>query len=224
MLSVSQKTTIVLADDHQLVRESIASLLSDVPNFAVVSQCQNGRQLVEIVDRVHPNVAVIDISMAELNGIDAARQIRKRSPGTRIIALSVHTDEAYINEMIDAGISGYVVKCGAAKDLVEAIRCGSRGRVYFSPELSETAEKIRTQNGRTKAMAPKPDDPQLTPREREVLQLIGEGWSGVEIANKLNIGETTVKTYRNKLMDKLNVRDIAGLTRQSIKLKLVHVE
>src|SRR5215203_1654050 len=87
MLSVSHKTTIVLADDHQLVRESIASLLSDVPNFSVVSQCQNGRQLVEIVDRVHPNVAVVDISMAELNGIDAARQIRKRSPGTRIIAL-----------------------------------------------------------------------------------------------------------------------------------------
>jgi DNA-binding NarL/FixJ family response regulator len=162
--------------------------------------------------------------MAELNGIDATRQIRKRSPRTRIIALSVHTDEAYINEMLEAGVSGYVVKCGAAQDLVEAIQFGSRGRVYFSPELLETAERIRTRTGRAQWVSSPKAEPQLTPREREVLQLIGEGSSSVEIANKLNIGETTVKTYRNKLMDKLNVRDIAGLTRHSIRLKLVHVE
>jgi DNA-binding NarL/FixJ family response regulator len=222
MSLVSQKTTIILADDHQLVRESIASLLSDIPNFNVVSQCTNGRELVDLVDRYHPNVAVVDISMSELNGIDAARQIRKRSPSTRIIALTAHTDEAYVSEMLDAGISGYVVKCGAARDLIEAIRLGSRGRVYFSPELTDGAAALPRSN-RVRMPVRKPE-PHLTAREREVLQLIGEGHSSSEIANKLNIGETTVKTYRNKLMDKLGVRDIAGLTRQSIRLKLVHLD
>lgn len=214
-------TTIVLADDHQLVRESIASLLSDVPNFNVVSQCRNGRQLVKMVERLHPNVAVIDISMSELNGVDAARQIRKISPKTRIIALSVHCEETYIRDMLEAGISGYVVKFSAAQELIKAIRLGSRGRVYFSQEINETAERI--QNDGIKKSNPAPET-SLTQREREVLQLVGEGFSSVEIAGKLNAAECTVKTHRNNLMDKLNVRDIAGLTRQAIRLKLVFVE
>ncbi len=216
-------TTIVIADDHELVRESIASLLREVPSFNIVSQCTNGRQLVKLVDRFRPNVAVVDISMPELNGIDAARQIRKISPSTRIIALSVYTDEAYIRDMINAGISGYVVKCGAAKDLIEAINTGSRGKIYFSREIADTAERIQNKNGKYKKGSSLIKRPP-TPREREVLQLIGEGYSSLEIASKLYISETTVKSHRNNLMDKLNVRDVAGLTRQAIRLKLVHVE
>src|SRR5215203_2238473 len=113
-------TTIVLADDHELVRESVASLLQEVPGFKIVSQCRDGRQLVAAVDRLQPDVAVVDISMSELNGIDAAQQIRRVSPKTRVIALSIHTEEEYIRDMLGAGASGYVVKSGAAKDLVEA--------------------------------------------------------------------------------------------------------
>lgn len=216
-------TTIVIADDHELVRESIASLLREVPSFNIVSQCRNGRQLVKFVDRFRPNVAVVDISMPELNGIDAARQILKLSPSTRIIALTIYTDEAYVRDMINAGISGYVVKCGAAKDLIEAIRTGSRGKIYFSEEIADTAERIQNNNGKYKKGSSLVKRP-LTPREREVLQLIGEGYSSLEIASKLYISETTVKSHRNNLMDKLNVRDVAGLTRQAIRLKLVHVE
>ncbi|HEY8562489.1 MAG TPA: response regulator transcription factor [Pyrinomonadaceae bacterium] len=216
-------TTIVLADDHELVRESIASMLRQVPSFKIVSQCKNGRQLIKAVERLHPNVVVVDISMSELNGIDAARQIRKISPQTRIIALSIHTEEAFIRDMLESGVSGYVVKSGAAKDLVEAIQFGSRGKVYLSPEIAETAAKIQHGESRDKGHA-EPSGRSLTQREREILQLIAEGCSSAEIAEKLNISETTVKTHRNHLMDKLGVRDVAGLTRYAIRLKLIYVE
>ena len=215
--------TIVIADDHELVRESIASLLRELPNFNIIGQCSNGRQAVEMVDRFRPDVAIVDVSMPELNGIDTARQIRKTSPSTRIIALSIYTDEAYIRDMINAGVCGYVVKSGAAQDLVEAIRTGSRGKVYFSEEITDTAEGIQNNNGKHKNGSSLTQRP-LTPRQREVLQLIGEGYSSVEISSTLNISKTTVKTHRDNLMNKLNVRDVAGLTRQAIRLKLVHIE
>jgi two-component system response regulator NreC len=216
-------TTIVLADDHELVRESIASMLQEVPDFKIIGQCSNGRQLLELVKRSPPQVAIIDVSMPELNGVDAARQIREISPATRIIALSMFIDEAYIRDMISAGVSGYIAKSGATKDLVEAIRKGSRGKVYFSSEIAEAAERIRSPTGRP-GCEPLSAERQLSRREREILQLIGEGRSSKEIAGLLNISETTVKTHRNHLMEKLNVRDIAGLTRSAIRLKLVHVE
>ena len=216
-------TTIVIADDHELVRESVVSLLREVPSFNIVGQCSNGRQAVKLVDRFHPDVAIVDISMPELNGFDAARQIRKISPSTRLIALSIYTDEAYIRDMINAGVCGYVVKSGAAQDLVAAIRTGSRGKVYFSEEIADTAEGIQNNKDNRKNNSSQTERP-LTQREREVLQLIGEGCSSVEIGSKLKISVTTVKTHRNNLMDKLNVRSVAGLTRQAIRLKLVHVE
>lgn len=215
-------TTIVLADDHELVRESIASLLQEVPRFKIVSQCRNGRQLVSAVDRLQPDVAVVDISMSELNGIDAALQIRKLSPKTRVIALSIHTEEAYIRDMLGAGAAGYVVKSGAAKDLVDAIMHGSKGKVFVSREISDTADRIQnTDVSKKKGVSA---NHELTQREREILQLIGEGYSSCEIARKLKIGEATIKTHRNNMMDKIGVRDVAGLTRHAIRLKLVYIE
>ena len=217
-------TTIIIADDHELVRESVASLLREVPNFDVVSQCENGRQLLKEVEHLRPNVVVIDITMSGLNGIEAARQIRKISPATRVVTLSVHAEETYIREMLEAGISGYVVKSGAAADLVAAIRSGSRGKVYFSREISDTARKIQNKQSGFRHKNTCSPEKSLTPREREILQLIGEGCSSVEIAEKLHIEASTVKTHRNNLMDKLEVRDVAGLTRNAIRLKLVYVE
>ncbi len=216
-------TTIVLADDHELIRESVASLLREVPNFHVVSQCINGRQLIKSVARFHPNVVITDVSMPELNGIEAVKQIRKISPATRIIALSIYIDEVYIKDMVDAGVSGYVVKSGAARDLIEAIRNGSRGRIFFSSIIVDVAAKIQNSKSNNKKFS-LVTELLLTTREREVLQLIGEGFSSTEIGLKLNISVSTVKTHRNNLMDKLNVRDIAGLTRHSIRLKLVNIE
>lgn len=213
------RTTIVLADDHELVRESIASLLREVPNFEVVGQCTNGRQLLALVESVRPDVAVVDVSMPELNGIEAARQLREISPRTRVIALSAYTDEAYIRDMIDAGVVAYIIKSGAAKDLIQAIRTASRGRVYFSQEIMGGAHQAAYGRA-TGESAVRP----LSQREREILQLVAEGKSSKEIAAILGIGETTVKTHRNNIMGKLNVRDIAGLTRQAVKLKLVRID
>ena len=213
------RTTIVLADDHELVRESIASLLREVPNFEVVGQCANGRQLLALVESVHPDVAVVDVSMPELNGIEAARQLREISPRTRVIALSAYTDEAYIRDMIDAGVVAYIIKSGAAKDLIQAIRTASRGRVYFSHEIMGGAHQVAYGPATCKS-AVRP----LSQREREILQLVAEGKSSKEIAAILGIGETTVKTHRNNMMGKLNVRDVAGLTRQAVRLKLVRID
>ena len=213
------RTTIVLADDHELVRESIASLLREVPDFEVVGQSANGRQLLELVERLHPDVAVVDVSMPELNGVEAARRLRDVSR-TRVIALSAYTDEAYIRDMIDAGVVAYIVKSGAAKDLIQAIRTASRGRLHFSHEIMGIADQIGSCGRATGEYSTRP----LSQREREILQLVAEGKSSKEIAASLGIGETTVKTHRNNIMGKLNVRDIAGLTRQAIKLKLVPID
>jgi len=210
------RTTIVLADDHELIRESIASLLREVPDFEVVGQSTNGRQLLELVERLQPDVAVVDVSMPELNGVEAARRLREVSQRTRVIALSAYTDAAYIRDMIDAGVVAYIIKSGASKDLIQAIRTASRGRVYFSQEIMVVADQIRSYG--EYSMRP------LSQRETEVLQLIAEGKSSKEIAAGLGIGETTVKTHRNNIMGKLNVRDIAGLTRQAIKLKIVRID
>ena len=210
------RTTIVLADDHELIRESIASLLREVPDFEVVGQSTNGRQLLELVERLQPDVAVVDVSMPELNGVEAARRLREVSQRTRVIALSAYTDAAYIRDMIDAGVVAYIIKSGASKDLIQAIRTASRGRIYFSQEIMVVADQIRSYG--EYSMRP------LSQREREVLQLIAEGKSSKEIAAGLGIGETTVKTHRNNIMGKLNVRDIAGLTRQAIKLKIVRID
>ena len=213
------RTTIVLADDHELVRESIASLLREVPDFEVIGQCANGRQLLELVERLLPDVAVVDVSMPELNGVEAARRLQEASRGTRVIALSAYMDEAYIRDMIDAGVVAYIIKSGAAKDLIHAIRTASRGKVYLSKGITEVAHQIRSY-GRANAQYMRP----LSQREREILQLVAEGKSSKEIAASLGIGETTVKTHRNNIMGKLNVRDVAGLTRQAIKLKLVRID
>jgi DNA-binding NarL/FixJ family response regulator len=141
-------TNIVLADDHELMRESIASLLREEPDFNIIGQCSNGCELLKLVECFRPNVVVVDVSMPEINGIEAARLIHKINPFTRIIALSIYTDEAYIRDMITAGASGYVIKSEAAKDLVEAIRLCSRGKVYFSEVIADTLRIIQSNNGK----------------------------------------------------------------------------
>lgn len=209
---------IVLADNHELVREGIASLLNMVPDFKVISQCTNGRQLIKRIKSMYPNIAIIDMSLPELNGLDGAKYIRKINPSIRVIAISDNPDEVSMREMMNAGISGYIIKSGRVKDLIDAIRNGSAQKIYLSDEVRRRHSLRRHKNGDSDA------GHALTQREREILKLIGEGNSSKEIAGKLNISETTVKTHRNHLMDKLSVRDVAGLTRESIRLRLVRVD
>lgn len=215
------KTTIILADDHELVRKSIAALLRDEPDFEVVAECSNGREMLELVARVRPAVAIIDVAMPEMNGVEATRRVRELSPTTRIIVLSNYADETYVRETLKAGAAGYIVKSGAAQDLIQAVRRGTRAHVYLSEAVSAIATSRRGVNGQTVAEG---GTRPLSTREREVLQLIAEGRTSKEVAALLGISATTVKSHRNHIMEKLDIHDKAGLTRYAIRIGLIRIE
>jgi DNA-binding NarL/FixJ family response regulator len=216
------KTTIILADDHELVRKSIAALLRDETDFEVVAECSNGREMLELVARVRPAVAIVDVAMPEMNGVEATRRIRESSPQTRVIVLSNYADETYVRETLKAGAVGYIVKSGAAQDLIQAVRQGTRARVYLSEAVSAIATSRRAPDGHTgiDGGGSRP----LSTREREVLQLIAEGHTSKEVAALLGISATTVKSHRNHIMEKLDIHDKAGLTRYAIRIGLIRIE
>lgn len=211
------RTTIILADDHELVRKSIAALLRDETDFEVVEECSNGREVLDLVARVRPAVAIIDVAMPELNGIEATRRIRELSPATRVIVLSNYADATYVRETLKAGAVGYIVKSGAAQDLIEAVRTGTRSHVYLSDAVSAIVTGAEPNGGDGVARP-------LSAREREVLQLIAEGRTSKEVARLLGISATTVKSHRNHIMEKLDIHDKAGLTRYAIRIGLIRIE
>jgi two-component system response regulator NreC len=213
------KTRIILADDHELVRKSIAALLRDESDFEVVAECANGRQMLELVARERPDVAVIDVAMPELNGVETTRRITELSPRTRVIVLSNYADETYVRETLKAGAVGYIVKSGAAQDLIQAVRRATRAYVYLSDAVSAIANGTRGAQANLDG-ATRP----LSTREREVLQLIAEGRTSREVAALLGISVTTVKSHRNHIMEKLNIHDKAGLTRYAIRIGLIRIE
>jgi DNA-binding NarL/FixJ family response regulator len=215
------RTTIILADDHELVRKSIAALLRDETDFEVVAECSNGREMLELVERLRPAVAIIDVAMPEMNGVEATRRVRELSPMTRVIVLSNYADETYVRETLKAGAVGYIVKSGAAQDLIQAVRQGTRARVYLSEAVSAIATSRRGANGQ--ALTDGGTRP-LSTREREVLQLIAEGRTSKEVAALLGISATTVKSHRNHIMEKLDIHDKAGLTRYAIRIGLIRIE
>jgi DNA-binding NarL/FixJ family response regulator len=215
------RTTIILADDHELVRKSIAALLRDESDFEVVAECSNGREVLDLVSRARPAVAIIDVAMPELNGIEATRRIRELSPTTRVIVLSNYADATYVRETLKAGAVGYIVKSGAAQDLIQAVRTGTRSHVYLSEAVSAIATDTRHAGGHGgTAVGMRP----LSTREREVLQLIAEGLTSKEVASLLGISATTVKSHRNHIMEKLDIHDKAGLTRYAIRIGLIRIE
>lgn len=200
--------TVVLADDHDMVRAGIRSVLSTQPDVRVVAEADNGLAAVEAVGRLRPDVAILDISMPGLNGVSAARRIVALGCGTRVVALSMHDEAQFVSSMLDAGASAYLLKNTAARELVAALRAVMRGETYLSPKAAEVAPAAAGGGGRLGA---------LTDREREVLQLLAEGKSSKEIADALFLGTRTVETYRAQIMDKLNIRSVAGLTKFAIR-------
>ena len=209
---------IVIADANELIRECVAVLINEVPDFDVVGQCSDGRRLMKTVEADHPDIAIVAANLPDLDIPGAARLIRKLSPATRTIALTNYPSELDAASHTGSGISGEIHKGGTVKELVETIRNAMR-----DPSTPGAAAKHGKSGGPQGFMNCHPLET-LTPRECEVLKLIGEGLSSKEIAAKLDISETTVKTYRNHLMDKLDVREVAGLTRESVRLKLVRIE
>ena len=207
---------IALADDHAVVRQGIRALLEGVKDFRVVGEAGDGKAMVELVTKERPDVALVDVAMPALNGVEAARRIVRDLPEVKVLVLSMYTGEEYVREALAAGASGYLVKDSAADELVEAIRVVARGEKYLSPAVAHLAVKAGA-GGASQL-------DRLTTREREVLQLIAEGNSNKAIAARLSLSVKTIEAHRTNLMAKLDIHDTASLTRFAIARGLVRTE
>jgi DNA-binding NarL/FixJ family response regulator len=213
--------SIVLADDHQVVLEGFKALLAAEADFQVVGEALDGLSVLPLVEKLRPDVLVVDLMMPGLNGLEVVRQARERVPATRTAVLSMHANEAYVAEAIKNGASAYVLKQAQARELVQAIRAIADGRRYLSPPLSE--EKLLSYVARAQSVSVDPHDT-LSSREREVLQLAAEGLTNAEIGERLSIGKRTVETHRANLIRKLGLKSQAELVRYAIKKGLLTVD
>jgi two-component system response regulator NreC len=206
---------VFIAEDHTLVRSGIRALLESDESLSVVGEAANGREAVEKIATLAPDLVLMDVAMAELNGIEAARQIHTASPSIRIIMLSMHDERQYVYESLKAGATGYVLKAAAYQDLRAAIQTVISGKNYMSPALSDTVmdDYVR----RAKGADANTELGRLSGREREVLQLIAEGNSSAEVGELLHISVRTVDTHRHNIMTKLEIHSIAGLTKFAIR-------
>lgn len=207
-------TTIVLADDHQIVRQGLCALLESESDFSIVGETGDGLEAVDLIDRLQPDVLVVDLMMPGLNGLEVTRQAGKRSPRTRIVILSMHADEAYVLEALRNGARGYVLKDASMADLVRAIREVTIGKHFLSPPLSERAIEIYKQRAETVVLD---RYEMLTNREREVLHLLAEGYSYKEMGVRLSISPRTAETHRTNLMRKLDLRTQTDLIRYALR-------
>jgi len=210
---------ILIADDHGIIRDGIRALLSSDPDIEVVGTAANGRQAVELTMELKPDLIIMDVAMPELNGVEATRQLMKALPKLRILALSVHSDHRYVNEMLRAGAAGYLLKDSVFDELRFAISAIRRGQAYLSPPvahfvLNEYRQKPSRQVFRDSQLTPSSP---LTNREREVLQLLAEGHTMRVIAERLCISIKTVETHRKQISDKLGIRTIIDLTKYAIR-------
>jgi DNA-binding NarL/FixJ family response regulator len=204
---------VVLADDHVVFRQGLQAILQQ-GGVVVVGEASDGRIAVDLCERTRPDVAILDVAMPLLNGIDAAKEIGHRCPSTRVILLTMYAEESYVLASLRAGVVGYVLKTSAASDLVQAIEAVSRGEVYLSPGVSRAVVQAFLAGDSA------PADP-LSPREREVLQLIAEGKNMKEIGGLLGISARTAETHRARIMGKLQIHDVPGLVRYAMRQGLV---
>jgi DNA-binding NarL/FixJ family response regulator len=211
---------VLVADDHTLVRAGIRTLVEAIPAVEVVAESGDGREALELIERHRPDVALLDITMPGLNGLEVADRVPKISPKTKIVILSMHADEAYVAQALRAGVAAYLLKDAAASELGIALEAVSRGDTYLSPAISR-----HVVDGFLKGADARPEPlAGLTPRQREILQLIAEGNGTKEIAGALGVSVKTVETHRSQLMDRLDIHDVPGLVRFAIRAGLVSPE
>lgn len=204
---------VVLADDHVLVRQGLKSLL-EREKFQVVAEATDGQEVIRLAETLHPDIAVMDISMPTLNGIDAARELARTCPKTKVVLLTQSDEEQYVCEALQAKVSGYVLKSQVANDLIHALQQVSRGEIYLSPGVSRAVVEAY------RSKSEKPSDP-LSGRERQVLQLIAEGRSTKDVASLLNISVKTAESHRSRIMQKLDIHETASLVRYAVRRGLV---
>jgi two-component system response regulator NreC len=209
------KISVLLVDDHTIVRKGLRSLLDAEADIQVIGEAEDGREAVEQVGRLRPQVVVMDITMPGLNGLEATRQITERLPQVQVVVLTMHTAEEYIFQILRAGASGYVVKRAAPSELISAVRAAYRGESFLGPAVSKTV--IEEYLRQAEALAGENSYETLTPREREVLQLLAEGHSNRRIAELLCLSVKTVQSHRANLMRKLDIHSIAELTQYAIR-------
>jgi len=214
-------TRILLADDHQILRDGLRALLERESDFDVVGEAENGREAVRLVRELKPDVVVMDIAMPDLNGIEAARQITSEFPKVKVVALSMHKDRRFVKGMLEAGALGYVLKASAFEEVAEAIRKVLTGRIYTSPKISDI---VMEDYVRQLSKSEPQTESSLTPREREVLQLLAEGNSSKEIAAALSVSANTVDTHRHRIMEKLGLHSVAELTKYALRTGLTSLE
>ena len=207
--------TVLLAEDHQIVREGFRSLLKHEADIEVVGEAETGRQAVQMTRKLRPAVVVMDIAMPLLNGLEATRQIRKDFPATKVLILSAHSDDAYVEQVSALGAAGFLLKQTSSHVLATAIREVQKGKTFFSPSVSKRAQE-RGQKSLGRGGNFKKKNNQLSSREIEVLQLIAEGKPNKQVAAELGVSFKTVDKHRQHLMSKLNIHDVAGLTRYAI--------
>jgi two-component system, NarL family, response regulator NreC len=206
---------IVLADDHVVMRSGLRLLLERQPNFAVVGEAANGRETVELCEKLNPNVVVLDIAMPQLNGIEAARQISAKLPQIAIVVLSMHSDESYVLRALKSGAKAYLLKDSAESDLIGAIRAVNEGKAFFSPAISKMLvdDYVR----RLEQRGVEDSYELLTTREREILQLLAEGKSNKEVATILSLSLYTVETHRGNILQKLNLHSVPELILYAVR-------
>ena len=210
-----KKIRILLADDHTVVRRGLRLLLEGQPEFSVVAEASDGKQAVDAAQASRPDVVVLDIAMPNLNGIDAAQRILASNPGVAIVVLSMHSDEGSVLRALKAGAKGYLLKDAAEGDLIEAIKTVTRGKTFFSSEITKMLAEDYVREIRARGSEDSYE--LLTPREREILQLLAEGKSNKDIAGMLNLSLYTVETHRRNLQDKLNVHSFAELILYAVR-------
>lgn len=213
-------TKIILVDDHQMMRDGLRALLDKEAGFKVVGDAPNGRDAIEVAKKLAPDIVVMDVGLPGLNGIEATRQIAEASPNANVIALSMHSDKRYVIQMLRAGAKAYLLKNCASDELVRAIRAVQNGETFLSQGIAQTLVEhvVRDQASAGSAFT------DLTSREREVLQLLGEGMTSKEIAAELHISVKTVETYRRDIMQKLDLHSVAELTKYAIRQGLIRLD
>jgi DNA-binding NarL/FixJ family response regulator len=213
-----EKIRIIVADDHHILLDGLKALLNKQKDIEVVGLCSNGRQLFDAIPELRPEIALVDINMPEMNGHELTLKIKEFFPHISVIVLSMYDDAGHIMEMIEAGVSAYLLKNVTDKELLDAIRTVSNGKMYFSSEVSEKITTLAVQQQRKLDSA---DEPKLTDRELEILKLISDELSNAEIASTLYISERTVETHRKNMLRKTNNKSIVGLLKYALENHII---
>ena len=211
---------VLLAEDHTLVRAGLRALLKDAAGVEIVAETGDGQDALRLIRAHRPDIALLDIAMPGLNGLDVLIRVKEECPDVRVIILSMHANDEYVRQALRAGAAGYVLKDAGAADLEQAIRAAVRGEPYLSPAVSRRVIEEYSQGHGAEPGLPEA----LTPRQREILQLVAEGHTTKDIAHVLNLSGKTVETHRAQLMERLGIHDVPGLVRYAIRMGLVSVE